>query len=425
MTGAGAPRVLLHGSRYARLLAAVRARVEAAGAGARSVKVCGLSGEERTALADLLGWGCVPPGDVRVRLADLDAALRESRLAASLEEVLEASGGVLRDERAERAEALARREALWEEAREALVERTELAGWLAELRRSGAVTRVARAAGLTAGEVLREAVRVARALPAGGRLLPVLAAELLGDPHALDPGAPLAGLALRAAMAIAGWDEPPASASARRRLWCEVGVDCDALSAQVLVLGLAPLGDGLLARQLRACAEAGEPRRVTLRELRGSSLACPPGTVVSVCENPAVVAAAADTLGARCAPLVCVEGVPSTAAMELLGALAASAARVVARADFDWVGLRIAAQVLAATGGAPWRFGAEDYEAAAARASGTRLEGRTSPSPWDDLLAERMAERGRAIPEESLLPALLQDLRVSAPPQGSGYAHRQ
>jgi uncharacterized protein (TIGR02679 family) len=132
--------------------------------------------------------------------------------------------------------------------------------------------------------------------------------------------------------------------------------------------------------------------------------------VVLVCENPAIVAAAADAHRARCAPLVCVEGVPSTAAMELLHGLAACGAEIRARADFDWAGLRIAAQVLAATGGTPWRFGSQQYESAVARGAGAPLEGRPARSPWDPLLSQAIAARQRAVPEESLLAELLTDL---------------
>ena len=64
-----------------------------------------------------------------------------------------------------------------------------------------------------------------------------------------------------------------------------------------------------MAGQLRESAQDGEPRRVTLRELSRAELVVAPSTVVFVCENPAVVEAAADALGSRCPWLVCVEGV--------------------------------------------------------------------------------------------------------------------
>jgi uncharacterized protein (TIGR02679 family) len=191
-------------------------------------------------------------------------------------------------------------------------------------------------------------------------------------------------------------------------------VDCDPLSAQVLVLGLRPRGEGLLARHLRESAVEGEPRRVTLRELQRGTIEVAPGTDVFVCENPAVIAAAADAHGSRAAALVCVEGVASTAAMELLRSLAGAGARIHVRADFDWAGLRIANQVMAATGGAPWRFRAEDYERVLSDdGAELRLSGSAAPSPWDPRLSDRMAAAGFAVPEEKVLESILADTNLT------------
>jgi uncharacterized protein (TIGR02679 family) len=404
-------RQLLGGPEYARLFAAVRERLEEAGESARTAALDELDAVEARAVADLLGRPSAPREHVRVALAELDTALRDSAAGACLGEVLEALGGPLRDGRAERERASLERARMWAEAAARLATRPELCDWLERLRISGALARVANAAARAPAELLPEVVTVALALPAPGRLLPVLAAACTGDPHALDPGTPLGGLALRAAAAVAGWEDVPATASDRRRLWREVGVDCDALSAEVLVLGLRPCGASLLSRHLREAADAGEPRRITLRELGHGAVAAVPGTPVHVCENPAVVAAAADALGPRCRALVCVEGVPSTAAMHLVRALAASGADVRARADFDWAGLRIARQVLDATRATPWRFEAPDYlDALAAAPRGPRLVGMPVDSQWSPELAAVMREHGRAVPEEQLLARLLDDL---------------
>lgn len=415
--GAARVRALLGRPEYARLLAAIREAMEARGARARSVVVDGLDPQERRALADLAGWEGVPEGRVRVDLDRLDAALRESALGVSLREALALLGGPLADRPAEARGRKAASDAMWAAARDVCraEDRDDLARWLEALRRSGALSRAAGLARRAPGELLDAALGVALRLPAGGVLLAVFAARHAGDPHALDAGSPLGGLVLRAAQAVAGIAEPPASSADRRRIWRAVGVDCDALSADVLVLGLRPEGDGLAARQLRECAEAGEPRRLTLREVARASLAVRSGLEVFVCENPAVVEAAADRLGPRCAPLVCVEGVPSTAALALLRALAASGARVRAHADLDWAGVRIAGQVLRETGGAPWRMSAGDYRAAlAASPHGPALGGRRAAAGWDAELERAMVEGGRAVLEEQVLQALLGDLATPA-----------
>ncbi len=419
MTASGADRIraLLGGPLYEKLFAAARRRVEEAGEGARSMTVAGLDAPERTALADLLGLGSLPDGSVRLDVERLDAALRESVAGVPLRGVLEALGGPLRDRRSERLGERAERERMWSEARAQLASagRPELVEWLEGLRASGVLARAARAGGRAQHELLETAVVVALRLPASGQLLPVFAASIAGDPHALDPGTSLGALALRAAAAIAGRREVPSSAPERRRLWREIGIDCDSLSADVLLLGLRPAGEDRLARHLRESAAAGEPRRVTLRELSRAELALARGTSLFVCENPAVVEAAADALGARCAALVCVEGVPSTAAVVLLRRLAAAGARIRVHADFDWAGLRIAEQVIADTRGEPWRFTAADYAAGiGAGRAGPALIGAPAASRWDEALARAMGSAGIAVPEEQVLGDLIADLDASS-----------
>lgn len=416
MTGAlGGARVraLLGGPEYAQVLAAARAAVEARGEAARTVTLDGLDGRARAALAGLLGAVRLADGAVSLDLVQLDRALRDSAAAVGLREALAALGGPLRDARGERRGRREAAERMWAGARAAAAheDRPEIVGWLEGLRRSGLLARAARLAGRPPEELLDAAIRVALALPARGELLAVFAARHAGDPHALDAGRPLGGLVLRAAAAVAGAPELPAGSAGRRHLWRAVGIDCDALSADVLVLGLRPEGGALAARQLRECAAEGEPRRLTLREVSHASLVVRNGTAVHVCENPAVVEAAAEALGPRSAPLVCVEGVPTTAALTLLRSLATGGARVRLHADLDWAGLRIAGQLAAETGGSPWRMSAADYRAGvAASPHGPPLGGRRAAAGWDPALVPAMLECGRAVLEEQVLAVLLGDL---------------
>jgi uncharacterized protein (TIGR02679 family) len=417
-------RALLGAPRLAPLFEAVRRRLEETGGAARTVTLPDASAGTRAAVADLMGWSAVPAGGVRVELARLDSALRESALALDLRTAVELLSGPLRNLKEERRERHVERERLWAEARAAIAAagRSELDPWLDHLQ-GGALARAARASGRPEQAMLSDALRVALRLPAGGKLLAVFSSELLGDPHALDHGGALAPLALRAAAAVAGWPAVPPGAAGRRQLWAAVGVDCDPLSASVLVLGVRPGGTGLLARQLRESADAGEPRRITLRELERSDVVFETGGVLYVCENPAVVAAAADALGARSAALACSEGVPTTAVMQVLRAAATRGVRLRIRADFDWPGLRIAAQLMAAGSSEPWRFSARDYEAAVADGhTGPLLGGPRTSAPWDRDLAARMADAGVSVPEERLLDALLSDLRTPSRQAGAAGA---
>jgi uncharacterized protein (TIGR02679 family) len=137
--------------------------------------------------------------------------------------------------------------------------------------------------------------------------------ECCGDAHALDEGRAAGTLALSAARALSGLSlAAEVGADARRAAWAAVGVHLDELSSLVLCLGLPGDTRTALGKVLAAQREAEQPAVLTLRQLRchGAALYAGP---VRVCENPVVIAAAADELGRRCPPLVCVGGQPSAA----------------------------------------------------------------------------------------------------------------
>nr|WP_049760140.1 TIGR02679 domain-containing protein [Anaeromyxobacter dehalogenans] len=178
-------RALLAAPGYTRLLAVVRARVEAAGGAARSVTLEEMDPEQRNVLAGVLGLPRAPEGRYRLDLDRLDKAFRESAVAASLREVLEAMGGPLRDRSAERRNARGERERMWADAFSACrgEGREDLCRWLDRVRANGGVARAAGTAGLEPSTLLGAALTVARALPAGGELLAVFAARTAGDAH--------------------------------------------------------------------------------------------------------------------------------------------------------------------------------------------------------------------------------------------------
>jgi uncharacterized protein (TIGR02679 family) len=134
---------------------------------------------------------------------------------------------------------------------------------------------------------------------------------------------------------------------------------------------------------------------------------------IYICENPNLLAIAADQLGARCAPLVCTDGMPSAAQRTLLTMLAKAGACLRYHGDFDWPGLHIANHVIRTYGARPWRFCAADYEAAVSSAPCTehRLIGPPVAASWDSALTPAMQTHGLPIAEEGLAASLLQDLR--------------
>jgi uncharacterized protein (TIGR02679 family) len=338
-----------------RVLFAARERFERNGGPYGRLQLTGLSPDEAHTLNGLLTpqHSFAPGGEARIKLPRLDAQLRGSRFAISLEDALVAVDGPVGNRRAERVATAAARDAAWARVlRHSQSSRPELAPWLEHARRRyGAASPERTAAILRALDVLS-------VLPADGQPLAALAALYAGgDAHALDRNRPLGRLVAAALFAVEhAPPREPASADEWRALWARVGVSCDELSCTALTLGLRPhrLARGYLAGRLRAATRAGKPLVLTLAELRAE----PPrlaGETLFVCENPSIVAAAASALGARCPPLLCTAGWPNTAVTLVLDAAEAASIEILVHADGDEAGAAIAGLVLKRTGARPWR----------------------------------------------------------------------
>jgi uncharacterized protein (TIGR02679 family) len=286
------------------------------------------------------------------------------------------------------------------------------AAWLGTLAGTGLLRRLAGGKVDEARTLLGQVLALAGRVPARGQPLAELAAAVSGDSHALDLGQPLGTLALDLVRSVFG-ARAGRDASSRRDAWASAGVLCDELSAPVLVLNLRALGGTSSGAALNLHAEAGEPYHITTRQL----LRTPPvfersvtGAGVYLCENPSVLAAAANTLGSRSAPLVCLGGQPKTAGGLLLELLSAAGIALAYHGDFDWAGVRIANLLMRRHGVKPWRFRAGDYPA---QARGPRLRGRPVDADWDSGLRLEMERAGRAVHEEELLATLLEDLSLA------------
>jgi uncharacterized protein (TIGR02679 family) len=362
---------------------------------------------QRAAAERLLGRAPRGGASLSVRLDAVDALLRRSGvspdgLAAA---VTALTGPVTRlsDLRASEASA-------WQEAYAPLATpttlRPELTGWADRLRHDGLVRRLA-GTPHAARPLLAATAAALRELPADPAVsLPAFAARTLGDAHALDDGTPLATLVLSAIRALTGFPDGTGT-EWRREAWASAGLLKDPLSSTVLVLSLrgTPALDWL--------ADAGEPVVLTLRQLTHGPPRTAPGAAptVYVCENPTVLAAAADTHGTACPPLVCLQGQPSAAALTLLRQLHGHGSTIRYHGDFDWGGLRIATALLRRVPWHPWRYTAADYRTAAATTPlAPPLTGTPAASVWDPDLSSSLTELGVRIEEETVLDDLLSDL---------------
>jgi uncharacterized protein (TIGR02679 family) len=389
------------------LVERVRRRVELGQPANGTVTLRAASPGERAAVVRLLGRPARAARGVSVSLREVDELLRRSAIHPDgLVAAVEALTGPI----TVRADRIATEEHQWAAAFERVEavagSRPALAAWLAGVRASGLVKRLAGSP--HAGRELLDALAaVVAALPAaGGESLSAFAARVADRAHALDDGAPLGTLALGAARAIAGIAPPEPGESpfeARREAWAAVGVLCDELSSTVLTLRLP--GDGSATGRVLDAGH-GEPLWLTLRQL----VRCQPSwtalDAVLVVENPSVIALAADT--ASSPPLVCTNGQPRAAAMVLLRRMAADGVRILHHGDFDWPGIAIGNLLHRRLPVEPCRFDRRAYLAAvASHPHAGSLHGPPVAASWDASLAPAMREASVQVEEELVASELL------------------
>ncbi|HEU5421356.1 MAG TPA: TIGR02679 family protein [Streptosporangiaceae bacterium] len=412
-TGRGDGRLarLMGGEQLAWLVRRARDRVEAGRSLTGTVTLVAATAQQRRALERLIGRPARSGASLSVSLEEVDRILRDSGAApGGLAEAVTRLTGPPRDRARERADRAVAWAAAFESLDEAIADRGELSRWRDWLDSTGVVRRLAPEPG-QAQHLLAQVAKVLRRLPSPGIPVGRLAAECCGDAHALDDGRPAGTLVLSAVRALAGLPfAAEGTADSRRAAWAGAGVHLDELSSLVLCMGLPGDTRTSLGRILASCREAGQPSVLTLRQLRGHDDPLRAARV-RICENPVVVASAADQLGPRCEPLVCVGGQPSAAGWRLLELLALGGAEFDYHGDFDWGGVRIARAVRQRVSWRPWRFDHEAYESGvrAAHALG-RLLGEPAATPWDPPLAAAMRCRNLRVEEELTLDVLLQDL---------------
>lgn len=395
---------LLGGEPLAALRRRLRQRYERAAldASLQDFRIGRLTVHEHTALAALQGKSSRYVASMPIDIAAIDTALRNAGVADSLRGALEQLDGPIVHRAAQR-EAL---QTQWRQLCDAS-KHTQIAALLRTANGLGLLKRLSGQDTLGAARVLQAAQTVFKRLPAQGMTRAQLAAQALGDAHALDAGRAVATLVLAVLRANGNLEAAPdmenvdIEEASERELWSKAGVLVNELARPALVLNVPGI------------ATLGEPAYLSLRKL----LRAPPqwavrGCTVYVCENPNLLAIAADQLGASCAPLVCTDGMPAAAQRALLAQLTQNGATLRYHGDFDWPGIHIANHVIREHGAQPWRFSATDYLAALSIAPrpGRSLLGTEAEPTWDALLAATMRAQNQAIDEEIVSDFLIQDL---------------
>lgn len=384
---------LLGGSTLASLRRRLRSRFER-GAASDTFILDRLNPDERLALEKLLGRRGRSASSMSLSLTEMDGALARAGVAESLQRALEQLDGPIREIARERIAARAG----WEIAL-ARVSDPRLAALLAEPQGRGLLKSVACGDPAAGAALVDDAHRVLALLPADGTPLARLAAQALGDAHALDEGRSVATLVIACLRAV--------GETRQRETWSRMGVLAGELACPVLTFNLRADSAAALGRMLLEATQMGQPLHLSMRMLAGAGPEWRlSGSRVFVCENPTVIAMAADRLGRDCAPMVCTDGMPSGAQRSLLSQLSACGAHMLYHGDFDWPGLRIANYVIRTFGAAPWRFGAEHYRPE----GGFPLTGDPVEALWDTALTPAMSASDQGLHEEAVIEELLEDL---------------
>jgi uncharacterized protein (TIGR02679 family) len=398
---------LLGGAKLAELRRRLRKRFERARVAGlvERFRMDRLNEDEYEALARLQGLSAGRANSIQVDVSHIDATLSAAGVASSLRDALEKLDGPIlhlataRDSMAARwSEALARC------AHDGLAELIHTKEGFALLKR------LSKHNPGTAAALIDRASLVLRCLPATGLARAQLAADVLGDPHALDKGSFVASLVLavlnETSKSVVERESKGLHESARD-VWARAGILVNELARPALFLNLPTLAGTVQGKS------PAEPSYLSLREL----LRTPPrwnmaGRDVFVCENPNLIAIVANRLGERCEPMVCTDGMPSAAQQVLLSQLREVRAQLHYHGDFDWPGIRIGNHVMRTWDARPWRCGVSDYLMAVAAVPSERisLQGLEVEASWDDALSPAMRQHNVLISEESVVDRLLPDL---------------
>lgn len=401
---------------FQKLFAAVRKKYRSLGRVGGSVRLRGLSLEEGSMLTGFLGRDCRGRTEVVVKLREVDERLQQSRFELALPDFLALYFGA---EIVSRKEEALRENRKWDAFFVSLQEEACTAStraWLAELAGGGGagyrtVLALYRIDEQEAAETLKTCIAALDRLvqlPGRRQRLPVFAAGLTGDPHALDGERPLGRLLFFGLHHLYGLSETEYGAERRKELFSRAGLEEDDLSSNVIVAGLQVRPEDSREPVFKGSAVAASPLLLPLRFLEQST-AWLPAKVYTV-ENPAVFSAILDSApaGVKIPALICTSGQPSIAALKLLDQLVAAGSTIRYGGDFDPAGLEIGRRLAErfSTSFQPWFFDTAAYLQAAKGIRLTAEQGKKLAAlqiAWDDKLIQTMLRTGRIVYQEVLV----------------------
>lgn len=372
-----------------------------------------LTEDEQQALADLLGMDRLPGKAMRLSIKKLCKACRVDNTDPFYELAKQVAGPIV-NRKLERQQQQQIKTELWQWLTENLTTlpyaySAQIDQWIEEQRSKG----ISYQRRDEYKNRCKQMLAVLKRLPANGVSLPILAADVLGDPHALDANTALGHLCIDAYCALN--ELPRDNYSYRlRRQWEWAGVALDGVSSTVLILGLRNNTNNNHREWLQYATDQHEPVVLTYRQIcKWPAAALSAGQHAVVLENPSLIEAAADANVSN-VPVICSAGQPTLAVQTLVRQLRANGCTVLQHADFDASGLHITKWFQQHTGTTPWKMNRQHYLDAIQNLNSPSLplENKTLPvTPWDNALSESMQRHGIYISEEQVRADLLNGIR--------------
>jgi len=430
-----------------RLLERLREKYIEVGDVGGQVVIADSTANERRELASFLGKAPFQRETIKVRLRDVDAALRRSGFACTLPDVLHA---FLPEQplitRKEQRIVHTLHQADFRDALQSIVsqvdEGTRAYLWLTQ-GQHGIEWLYTRNKNISKDEQeqqLRVIQRVAHALnalpsPEKPERLALFAQRISGNPHALDTNTSAGRLLLLALSDLTNTNKavyqaedeheevvPPPSQDRIQelRLYAGVGLRVDTISSHVAVFHLFEAIDHKGHVDALSYAARNRVMLLPLRQLIEWQSLVPAQHSIYVCENPQVFEEVVEQQSGKgtLPTLLCTSGWPSAAALLLLDLLLAQSAdnMLYYSGDFDIKGLQIAAYLMARY---PehchlWRFESDTYAVAlqhgGVTASPTELAMLNTLPPTFAELVNTMQKRGMWAYQEGITQLLASDV---------------